>query len=404
MEGLIMGKTKSRNRLTHLEYECNMELSDIAKLHEFMTKKSKLNEVIDLNKIKTRPDGRCYIYINRKQIISSNYEALIDNLYESFFGISVITLKEFYPMWMIWRRDETHISDATLKRDSSTWNTMLKNTDIVNLPINSLKAKDFICFFRAITKDGNITKKRFYSLRSILNGMYYRAVELEIVDHNPLRDINYGLFNYKPINDSDNVYTLEEKAQLHNYLSNQNDIYSLGIMLQFQLLARIGELKSLKWSDVKGNKIRINTQIVESQLMNDDLSFDPRQHSEVSHIKGNTSHGFRDVSLTPSAMTLLDRIKQINKDGEYILMAEGKPLTTVTYNRRLKAACETIGIPYRSSHAVRFTSASILNQNGIGLPKLQKILGHSTLAMTMHYLRNVSRSDEDYEKMVKALN
>ncbi len=84
-------------------------------------------------------------------------------------------------------------------------------------------------------------------------------------------------------------------------------------------------------------------------------------------------------------------------------MHDGKPLITSTYNRHLKKSCEAVDIPYRSSHKIRFTVASLLYKNGLDVTKLQKWLGHSTLSMTLHYLKNVNTNDEDYEKMVKTL-
>ena len=394
------------NYLLHsLSSDGKISLSDITELHELMKKESKLKELIDLNKVKNRPDdGRPYIYINRKQFISSNYSELIDNLYEYFFRKNVITLEDFFPQWMIWRRDCTHVSNKTLKENLFLWNSMFKNTDIVKVPIISMKAKNFIPFFRTLTKDGNITRKRFNDGKSILNSMFYYAVELEIVESNPLKDINYRQFKYKAINEKNSVYTLDERKLLVNYLSpKDDDIYALGISLHFCIIARIGELKSIKWTDITGNTIRIHTQLLEDQTMNDDMSFNLRTQNEVSHVKGNTSHGFRDMPLTPSAIRIIERIKAINPDGEYILMQDGKPLTTVTYNRHLKSYCEDIGIPYRSSHKIRFTVASLLYKNGMEETKLQEWLGHSTLGMTLHYLKNVNKADEDYEKMVRTL-
>lgn len=200
---------------------------------------------------------------------------------------------------------------------------MFKDTDIVKLPIISLKAKDFIPFFRTLTKDGNITRKRFNDGKSILNSMFYYAVELEIVEHNPLKDINYRQFRYKAVNKKNSVFTLDERKLLLNYLLSKDDIFSLGISLHFSIIARIGELKSLKWSDISGNTIRINTQMLENQTMNDDMTFNVRTQNEVSHVKGNTTHGFRDMPLTPTAIKVLDRIKEINPYGEYILMHDG---------------------------------------------------------------------------------
>jgi len=72
--------------------------------------------------------------------------------------------------------------------------------------------------------------------------------------------------------------------------------------------------------------------------------------------------------------------------GEFLSMYEGRALTTNTFNRRLKRYCEDCDIPYLSSHKIRFTGASMLRHAGVDPINIQPLLGHSTLAMTQHYI------------------
>lgn len=382
----------------------NITASDITEILNQMTKEKKLREVCDLTRIKERTDdGRNYIYINRKQFIGNDYVDLINRLYEHYFGSRTITLEDLFPQWLIWRRDNTKVTNKTLKENNFLWNALFKDTDIVRIPIVSLKVIDFINLFRTLTKDGTLTRKRFTDGKSILNGIYYYAIEKQIVASNPLKDINYRNFNYKPVNDTTSIYTLEERQLLLNYLAAKNDIYSLAIQFDFHVVARIGELKALKWSDISRNSIRIQTQLLEDQTMNDDLSFNIRTHQNVDHIKGNTSHGFRDMPLTPSAKCILEHIRELNPEGEYILMHKGNQLSTITFNRHLKKYCEEAGIPYKSSHKIRFTVASLLYKNGVPDTKLQEWLGHAQLAMTLHYLRNITHEEDAFNAMTAIL-
>jgi len=109
--GLIMARsTKSGNLYYLLQFlpsDGMLSASGIAELHAYMSKESILKEVIDLTKVKTRPDGRSYIYINRKQFNGADYPDLICKIYALYFGTRVTTLEELYPQWQIWRRDFT---------------------------------------------------------------------------------------------------------------------------------------------------------------------------------------------------------------------------------------------------------------------------------------------------------
>lgn len=369
----------------------------IAELYKFMQKEEKLKEVCNLERIKVRPDdGRHYIYINRKQIIGTDKTDLINKLYDYFFKA---TLEGLYPEWLRWRRDNTHVSSKTIKENIFLWNAFFKNTNIVKAQLTELKATDFIKFFRILLKKEPLTRKRFNDAKSVLNGLYYYAIEKGVVEYNPLKEINYRQFQFKAVNAKKEIFTLQERQLLLDYLEPINDIFSLGVQLDFYLICRSAELRALRWSDINGDFIEIQTQLLDEQTMNDDLTFNPRVHKNVSHIKGNTDYGFRLMPLTAGAKKVLAHIKEINPNGEFILMIDGQQLTTVTFNRHLKAYCEAVGIEPRTSHKIRFTVASLLYKNGVPATTLQRLLGHSTLAMTLHYLRDLTPEEDTFHAM-----
>jgi integrase len=385
-----------------------LSVSGIAELHTFMTKESRLKEVVDLAKIKERADdGRCYIYINRKQLIGTDYHDLISKLYDHYFDSRVISLEDLYPQWQLWRRDYTKATDKTIKENTYIWAAYYENTDIVKVPMANLKTIDFIKFFRVMTKDGTITRRRFNDAKSIINSMFYYAIEQELVDRNPLKDINYKQFSYKPENNNPNIYSIEERVQILDYLSDKDDLISLAVQLDFCLVSRIAEIKALKWSDIdlKNRIIRLQRQYLCSQEVNDNLSFEETKYYCVDYVKGKTAQGFRDLPLIPKALEVLDRIKEVNPDSDYLfLQIDNQPITTVTFNRRIKAICKKLNIPYRSSHKIRFCVASLLYKDGIPATVIQGLLGHSTLAMTLHYLRNVTPKDEVFSQVTAVLS
>lgn len=382
--------------------------SDITDVAEKMKKEKKLSEVVDLSKIKERvDDSRCYIYISRKQFTGADYPDLICKLYDYYFGSKIMSLEDLYPQWQIWRRDCTKATDKTVKENTYLWNAFFKDTDIVKVPMINLKTTDFIKFFRLMTKDGAITRRRFNDSKSILNSLFYYAIEQEIVERNPLRDINYKQFAYKPENNQTDIYSIEERELFLDYLKDKNDLISLALQLDFCLVSRIGEIKALKWSDIdyKNKTIRLQRQFLSSQEVNDDLSFNETKHYCVDYVKGKTSQGFRDLPLIPKALEILDRIKEANPDSEYLFVQnDNQPLTTITFNRHIKAICKELSIPYRSSHKIRFCVASMLYRDGIPATVIQELLGHTTLAMTLHYLRNVTPKDKIFSQVTEVLS
>lgn len=351
----------------------------------FAEKEAKVKERCNLSRLKIRPDdGRIYLIIDRKPITSIHYIGLIEKLYDHFYNTASVTMEEYFEIWMNWREAETGVTEKTRKENRILWNAMLRGQDIAKIPLANLTVKDCIAYFRRITKDRQLTRKRFNDLKSIMNGILYLAVENEVIVHNLLHDINYRQFTFKAENDNITPYTEEQRRRIISHLGD--DFYSLAIKLDFHLVLRIGELKGLKWSDISNDRIYIQRFI-------DD------QNNVVEDIKGHTSEGKRLMPLTASAKQILEQIHLLNPDSEYIFIHDGQPLTTVTFNRRLKKCCEELCITYRSSHKLRFSTASIMYKNGVEDTELQHLLGHTSLNMTRHYLRNITSQEETSEKM-----
>jgi integrase len=343
------------------------------------------------------------------QMTCTTRDGLIDKLFD-FYYLSNRSLSDLFDEYILWKRDLNVVTAKTLKEHIFLWNRYYRDTVIVNKPIRDLTAKDWIDFFRRLTGNRQMTQQRFVDARSVINGLYQYAIENQIVEANPLSNINYRQFKYKPINGLKkaeiSVFTLEERKKLLDYLEPQTDsIYSLAIMFDFHVITRIGELKGYKWSDIdwNNNRLMIQSQLLDVQEMNDDLTFTPCKHVCVDHIKGNTEEGFRYMPLSPEAIRVLRQAKELNPAGEYIFMENGRPMTTCTFNRHLRLACKACGIPNRSSHKIRFTTASALYKAGISPVVIQKLLGHTTLAMTLHYLKDITPDRDVASRMSEIL-
>lgn len=355
-----------------------------------MTRRTKVEKKYK-DQIKWRADGRPYVYRERKQIIAADYDQLIDKLVDIEYSYENASLDSLFREWVLWRRDCTPVATKTIREDILNWNGYLKGTELSKTPLKNLTPKDYIQLFRQWTKDRDLTRKKFNNIKSVINGIYYYAIEQEIVTHNPIKDINYRQFSFQPVNNDDDVYTMDDRQRLLEYLATKpDDIFALAVRFDFQLIARIGELLALKWSDITNdNYIHFQRQFLGQRILNDDLTFKPLTHENVDHIKGNTDEGYRYEPLTDDALKILAQIREINPDNEYIFVRNGEQLNENTFNTRLKTYCKECGVTYRSSHKIRFCGASILYEMGVSLTELKELLGHTNIQMTLHYLRRV---------------
>ena len=305
-----------------------------------------------------------------------------------------ITLEELFKKWLIYKRDYTSAKPKTIQEYMNDYNKFIRDTELAKMCVKDITPIILIRFFRKLTKNRLYTYKRISNVRSILNGLMSYAIEEEIISYNPVRDVNLKTFAYKPVeNQRGNVFTEDDTIKLLSYLKNIDDEpYALAIQLFFYLFIRIGELKSIKIEDInlEEKNIYLHTQALTERVLNDDLTFSSREVTISNQMKGYTSHGYRYQYLTDEAVEIVKKALALNPNGTYLFEPQGKLMTTDRFNRRLKKYCEECGVKYHSSHKIRFFNASTSFLHGTDISIISKCMGHSQIATTMHYLRDVS--------------
>ena len=109
--------------------------------------------------------------------------------------------------------------------------------------------------------------------------------------------------------------------------------------------------------------------------------------------------------MTKTAARLLKEAHRKNPFAEYLFMLQGRPLNADTFNDHLRKYESQCGLAYLSSHKLRFTVASILyhGNQGMKITDLQKILGHSNVAMTLHYVQAYTGNDAEIHARTAAI-
>ena len=269
-----------------------------------MRKETQVKKICDLDKIKYREATKqYYIYINRKQFTGATREELICSIYDTFFGIQSSSMNDIFTDYMIYRRDKTKTSAKTLKEHISLWNNHIKGTNIATMKIKDIKPATLSDYFVQLTKAKKLTERRCKDIKDVISCILKYAIQKEIISSNPAEYIDTSNCVFKQVNTKRKrqakIIKTDARAKIIKYLeSMQSDnIYDLAIEFAFHSTLRIGEIKAIKWSDIdyENRCVWIDKQIVETQVMNDDLTFNERTHVEVDHVKGNTQKGMRDI-------------------------------------------------------------------------------------------------------------
>lgn len=402
-----MGKKNIYDLMTSIEYD-SLTNAEVSMIGEFMTRQKKLKEVEKKydEKIKQRKDGRYYIRLGKKQVYGKTKEELLEKLFAVEYSHENSSMEDIFEEWKQYKLNVEGRSTKTIQGFVSIWKNYLNQTDIAKIPLRELKSKDFKVFFGKTIIKHNLTQKYFNEIKGVVNGILDYAVDGEIIPYNCVRNLKTNNYAFKIVDEeekTEEVYSIEDRKKLLKHLDNKNDLYSLAMSLDFHTIMRIGELLALKWSDFDDDSFRIQRQLVR------DVDFEIKGKLKYKwdlkpYVKGRKKNGFRNMPLTSDAKKILARIKEVNPNSEYLFIDEnGEILYQDTFNEKLKATCDEIGIEYFSSHKIRFCVASYLYIEGVSVHILQKLLGHTTLKMTLHYLRNVKKDENILDKLENIL-
>lgn len=413
---MVMKQETNSKELLHYLLSCdNIQVDEVLDINitmkEIMTQAKKellKKHPYEIYNSKSENAWRTYVSDiskpNKRRAIKRKSKEDIESYLISYYLEQVknetLTLANAYEQWVIFRRDSCSVKTKTIRENMNDWNRFYKDSELASMHIKDIMPVTLIRFFRNLTKNRTYTYKQISNMRSVLNGIFSWAIEQEFLQHNPLSDVNFKTFSYKPVEEqTDNVFSHQDAITLLTYLAKiVDEPYSLAIQLFFNLFIRIGELKALCWDDIDWDKktIYLHQQVLLENDLNDDLTFSSRKVVVSDRMKGATSKGYRKEFLNPSAIEILMKARKLNPNGKFIFEPDGKPMSTDRFNRRLRQYCNGCGVNYHSSHKIRFYCASTA-YDGQNLTTISKFMGHSQVATTLNYLRNVDKGTDSIQ-------
>jgi integrase len=116
-----------------------------------------------------------------------------------------------------------------------------------SLPVNEIKRKDLKSFFDKKYAEG-LNLNTIKLIRAPINGVLAYAVELELIESNPMRDLALKYkkkkFELDPLNEPESQSLLEQAKTF------MNGEYYPSILCALRTGMRIGEIQALKWDDI----------------------------------------------------------------------------------------------------------------------------------------------------------
>lgn len=387
---------KYRNHISLEQEQCvrsmkeKMNRKEILKTHPY--------------KVWVNPQGRWCSYLpvpygNRtKTLISCRDKRALENKICGFYNADKEpTVGEMYHEWCNRRCELKQISQGTRARNDVIFNKFFE--PIEDMTLSEMKIVDYVDFLEQAIATYDLTSKAFAGLKGVLVAMLNRAKRLELINYsgidvaNEFKAITEVRFRQKIFRDEEEVYDEVETAKIVRRLTLCRDQQEVALLLLFITGMRVGEVVALKHEDFGENYIKVSRTEIK-YIVNG------KQTREVKDTP-KTMAGIRTVVIPSSFKWLLERIKHINPDKEWVFSTFlSDRMCTQTLERRLRKICEELNIPYRSPHKIRKTYCTILLDNGCDDNFIKQQVGHTNILTTeRYYHRNRKALDRKAEIM-----
>jgi len=383
-----------------------LELAVMRRMYEMAKKQEYLKQ--HRFKVYQGKDGRWFTYVpdprketGRRQVVRHTREELDDAIVAAYKDIEDNpTIREVYEEWQERRLYLNKICEATVTRENQTFDHLFK--DLENKKIRSLMPEDYISFLEEQIPKHNLTRKAFNNLKGIVKGILKRAKKRKLIYFSidsVFSDLDVTEMDFKPqiIDDCKEIFYEDEFSKIMRYCYDHRDnIYSLAVALMFVSGLRVGEVVSLKHSDILDDVVYVHRTETK-------YSKDGHIHIEVKEYP-KTPAGVRHVIIPKSYVWVLQGMSLMSPSRDFIFVGKnGNRIRTEAIRKKMKRICHKLDIPQKSPHKARKTYGSILIDNRVDSKLVEKQMGHTNIACTEHYYHRDRKRDQDKRKIINSI-
>ena len=169
--------------------------------------------------------------------------------------------------------------------------------------------------------------------------------------------------------------TINEQDKLENYIKNNINIRNIMILTALYTGVRIGELCTIKCSDIDiiNNTISINKTVQRIKEENNNKTI-------LLIDKPKTENSIR---IVPVPKFIIDYLKKyITKKDTYIFTGSNSPKDPRSVEKYFSNLLRKLNIRHLNFHSLRHTYATRLKENKIDIKVISELLGHSDWKIT----------------------
>ena len=315
------------------------------------------------------------------------------------------TIRKVFYQWMDERLDYREIQKGSFDRAVSDFKRFFEDSGFSLRFIDTVNGDDLTAFVKSCIRDYELTAKGWANLKGLIFGIFAYAKEKKYT----LFSIStfFGdlklprkMFRKVVVNDEEQVFTNEEVLRIAQWINETEErmssLTNLGILFCFYTGLRAGELSTIKYSDFDGNILTVSR--TETRCKDDSGNY-------VFEIRESTKgkDGIRCVIVPPEGLHIIDLVRRVNPDGEFVFMDGDRRVKGDRFSGKLKRICKYLDIKPRSLHKIRKTYASVLLDSGCTEKLIMNQMGHTDIRTTLnHYYFNRKNQDANVQAVNEA--
>jgi len=241
--------------------------------------------------------------------------------------------------------------------------------------LGAIGRKDLKVFFDGLLAKGKAAETAAV-IKAAMNGVLTHAVESEVIDANPLREIRLKVKAKRLREEIDPLKDEEGEKLLAEAAKYQGGKYHAPMLCALRTGLRIGEIQALQWGDVDFNGCFLEV----------------RRSWRQERLTDTKSKKRRRVDMTP---LLAETLRVLQVEEKKCALRQGRPvsegvfadeagamLDRETFRHALNKCLERARLRRIRVHDLRYSYASIRLNRGHNVDDVSQQLGHSSIKIT----------------------
>lgn len=307
--------------------------------------------------------AKTYHEVRKKLAQAKVKDSANQSIYSSKEKTSALTLNQVAEEWLT--EVQNTCKSSTFVKYKNVYTHHIKK-NFGNISLHSLEADILI---------GNTSVKS----SSMANSIYCVLNQIIIFSNIHYKTPRIYLQKQKFREQSTTVKVLSksEQSRLLKVLSKDMDLSKMGIYLCLTTGIRLGELCSLKWSDIDWTAKTLYIKRTVQRMPDPEK----KTHTKLIEQTPKTACSKREIPLSDQLYRMLLNFRN---DNDIYIFNKKKPLDPRTFQNRFKKYLTDAGLEQVNFHTLRHSFATNCIECGADIKSVSELLGHSDVKITLN--------------------